>query len=161
MPQSSLCFRTCPSPVGTLVIAGDGRRIHAVRVAVGDPSSEIATDWRHTDSELGEAVDQFEAYFAGERRDFDLAFEQPGTPFQQEAWRALLDVPYGATTTYGDLARAIGRPQASRAVGMAMHRNRIAIAVPCHRVVGKSGSLNGYTGGLDVKRRLLELERGL
>jgi O-6-methylguanine DNA methyltransferase len=98
-------------------------------------------------------------YFAGERTRFTVPLDLRGTSFQQQCWQALLKIPYGDTRSYADIARAIGRPQAFRAVGMANHDNPVAIIVPCHRVVGSNGNLTGYGGGLDVKRQLLELER--
>jgi methylated-DNA-[protein]-cysteine S-methyltransferase len=104
--------------------------------------------------ELGE-------YFAGIRREFSFALDLRGTGFQLACWRALIAIPYGETRTYADIARAVGRPQGFRAVGMANNRNPIAIVVPCHRVIASDGTLCGYGGGLDVKRKLLELEGAL
>lgn len=107
---------------------------------------------------LREAIRQLAAYFKGELKRFELPLAPTGTPFQQQVWRALQEIPYGETATYSDIARRIGRPQAVRAVGMANHRNPIAIVVPCHRVIGKNGHLTGYAGGLAVKSRLLQTE---
>ncbi|HYU34991.1 MAG TPA: methylated-DNA--[protein]-cysteine S-methyltransferase [Thermoanaerobaculia bacterium] len=101
---------------------------------------------------------QLDEYLAGRRRDFDLPLETGGTEFQRQCWEALLRIPYGETRTYGDMAREIGRPAAVRAVGQANHNNPIGVIIPCHRVIGADGSLTGYGGGLDMKRRLLELE---
>lgn len=101
---------------------------------------------------------QLSEYFAGRRRVFDLDLQPGGTPFQQAVWHALLDVPFGKTCSYSDIAQAIGRPSAVRAVGAANGRNPIAIIVPCHRVIGRSGALTGYAAGLDRKRRLLDHE---
>ena len=108
---------------------------------------------------LAEAIAQLTAYFAGALRTFDLPLAPVGTPFQQLAWRALCEIPYGETRSYGDQARAIGRPAASRAVGAANGKNPIAIIVPCHRVIGADGALTGYGGGLARKQKLLDLER--
>ena len=108
---------------------------------------------------LAEAQRQLEEYFAGARTSFDLPLAPHGTPFQQAVWGALLDIPYGETRSYGQIAAAVGRPKASRAVGGACHCNPIAIIVPCHRVVGASGNLTGYAGGLDLKAALLALEQ--
>lgn len=108
---------------------------------------------------IREAFGQLEAYFAGRRKTFDLPLRMEGTPFMRKVWRALCDVLYGETASYGDIAEAIGNPKACRAVGMANNRNPIAIIVPCHRIVGSDGKLVGYGGGLDMKPRLLELER--
>jgi methylated-DNA-[protein]-cysteine S-methyltransferase len=106
-------------------------------------------------------VRELEEYFSGKRRQFTFALDLRGTHFQKECWHALLAISYGETRSYGDIARAVGRPQGFRAVGMANNRNPIAIVVPCHRVIASDGSLCGYGGGLDVKRRLLELEGAL
>ncbi len=103
-------------------------------------------------------MDQLNEYFAGVRRDFDLRLDLEGTPFQQSVWQALLGIPYGETRSYGEIARAIGKPAAARAVGMANHNNPVSIIVPCHRVIGHDGRLVGYGGGLDVKTALLKLE---
>jgi O-6-methylguanine DNA methyltransferase len=106
-------------------------------------------------------VQELEEYFAGQRREFSFALDLRGTDFQLACWRALLAIPYGETRSYGDIARAVGRPQGFRAVGMANNRNPVAIVVPCHRVIASDGTLCGYGGGLDVKRKLLELEGAL
>lgn len=100
------------------------------------------------------------AYFAGERRDFDLPLDPAGTDFQRAVWEALKAIPYGGTRTYGEIAAAVGRPKAVRAVGQANHVNPLPIFIPCHRVVGKGGALTGYAGGLELKRALLALELG-
>jgi methylated-DNA-[protein]-cysteine S-methyltransferase len=112
------------------------------------------------DRVLGAAREQLAAYFARDLKEFDLALATAGTPFQQQVWEALRAVPYGTTCTYGDLAVAVGRPTAVRAVGAANGRNPICLVVPCHRVVGAGGSLTGYAGGLDRKSFLLALEQG-
>jgi len=106
-------------------------------------------------------VRQLEEYFAGQRRSFSFPLDLRGTEFQLACWHALLAIPYGETRTYADIARAVGRPQGFRAVGMANNRNPIAIVVPCHRVIASDGTLCGYGGGLDIKRKLLELEGAL
>lgn len=107
---------------------------------------------------LAETMRQLDEYFAGKRRDFDLPLAPKGTPFQQSVWAALLQIPYGTTASYGQIAAAVGNPKASRAVGMANNRNPISIIIPCHRVIGSDGSLVGYGGGLPIKKQLLELE---
>lgn len=107
---------------------------------------------------LARAQREIKEYLAGERRYFDLPLKLEGTPFQQLVWQALRDIPYGETRSYGELAAAIGRPKACRAVGMANHNNPLAIIVPCHRVIGANGRLTGYAGGLEIKRALLKLE---
>jgi methylated-DNA-[protein]-cysteine S-methyltransferase len=108
---------------------------------------------------LLEAGNQLAAYFAGKLREFHLPLEMAGTDFQLRVWNRLLQIPYGETRSYGELARALGTPAAVRAVGAANGANPIAIVVPCHRVIGSNGALTGYGGGLPLKRRLLELER--
>ncbi len=102
---------------------------------------------------------ELDEYFAGRRRAFDLVLAPAGTPFQLAVWEELRRIPFGGTTTYGELARRVGRPTAARAVGAAVGRNPISIIVPCHRVVGSDGALTGFAGGLDRKRALLALER--
>jgi methylated-DNA-[protein]-cysteine S-methyltransferase len=104
-------------------------------------------------------VGELQQYFAGRRRQFDFPLDLRGTDFQLACWQALLAIPYGETRSYGDIARAVGRPQGFRAVGMANNRNPAAIVVPCHRVIASDGTLCGYGGGLEIKRNLLELER--
>jgi O-6-methylguanine DNA methyltransferase len=106
-------------------------------------------------------VQELEEYFSGQRRNFSFPLDLRGTDFQLDCWRALLAIPYGETRTYADIARAVDRPQGFRAVGMANNRNPIAIVVPCHRVIASDGTLCGYGGGLEIKRKLLELEGAL
>lgn len=108
---------------------------------------------------LKKAGTQLQEYFAGKRKSFDLPLAPEGTPFQPKVWKALLEIPYGETRSYGDIARNIGQEKASRAVGMANNKNPIAIIIPCHRVVGSNGKLVGYAGGLDIKEQLLNLEK--
>ncbi|MYW66804.1 methylated-DNA--[protein]-cysteine S-methyltransferase [Streptomyces sp. SID8379] len=109
---------------------------------------------------FGAVIDQLNAYFQGELKEFDLPLALHGTPFQRTVWEQLLLIPYGETRTYGELAEALGKPNASRAVGLANGKNPVGVIVPCHRVIGANGDLTGYGGGLDRKRRLLDLERG-
>ena len=136
----------------------------------GALSGLYMTDQRHRppeetfgapdDTPFGETIDQLKAYFAGELKEFDLPLRLDGTPFQRTVWEQLRRIPYGETRSYGELADAIGNPKASRAVGLANGRNPLGIIVPCHRVVGANGSLTGFGGGLDRKKRLLDFERG-
>ncbi|MBH5337703.1 methylated-DNA--[protein]-cysteine S-methyltransferase [Streptomyces pactum] len=112
------------------------------------------------DTPFTETVRQLEAYFAGELTEFRLPLRMAGTPFQLRVWEELRHIPYGTTVSYGELAERLGHPTASRAVGLANGKNPISIIVPCHRVVGSSGALTGYGGGLDRKRRLLDFESG-
>ncbi|OBB18688.1 cysteine methyltransferase [Mycolicibacterium setense] len=156
--MTTLHYRTMESPVGLLTLAGrDGRLMHLRMV---DQTYEPNRDgWENDDSAFPEAVDQLSAYFAGDRTDFNLELDMVGTQFQRRVWAALQTIPYGQTCSYGEIARQIGSPGASRAVGLANGHNPIGIIVPCHRVIGANGSLTGYGGGLDRKRALLELER--
>ena len=108
---------------------------------------------------MAETIRQLEAYFAGELESFTLPLAPHGTPFQMEVWRRLCDIPYGQTISYGEMARRIGNPKASRAVGLANGSNPIPIVIPCHRVIGSNGKLTGYGGGLPIKEKLLALER--
>ena len=112
------------------------------------------------DTPFGEAIDQLEVYFSGDLKEFTLELRLDGTPFQRRVWEQLCLIPYGETRSYGELADALGSPGASRAVGLANGKNPIGIIVPCHRVVGANGSLTGYGGGLDRKKRLLDFESG-
>lgn len=158
MPDAALRYATFPSPVGELLVAGDGTAVHALGLAGGDRACLTAPAWRRDDAAMQPACDEILAWLAGERRDFAMPLRLDGTDFQQQVWNELLRIPFGATTTYGDLARRVGRPTAARAVGAAVGRNPVAIVVPCHRVVGRSGVLTGYRYGLEMKRRLLAIE---
>jgi len=151
-------FRSIDSPVGLLTLAGnDGRLMHLRMVdQTHEPSHE---GWKRDDDAFPDAVEQLEAYFAGDRTDFELDLDLVGTQFQRRVWTALQTIPYGETRSYGEIARQIGSPDAFRAVGLANGHNPIGIIVPCHRVIGSNGSLTGYGGGLDRKRALLELEK--
>jgi O-6-methylguanine DNA methyltransferase len=117
--------------------------------------------FEHSPRRMRPYLSQLEEYFAGKRREFTFRLDLRGTDFQLACWRALLSIPYGETRSYADIARAVGKPNAFRAVGMANNRNPVAIVVPCHRVIASDGGLCGYGGGLDVKRKLLELEGAL
>lgn len=148
------------SPVGTLtLIAGNGG-LCAV-LWENDAPNRVRLDKGAHDSGhavLVAAQEQLAQYFAGERRTFDLALDFNGTPFQRAVWQALLDIPYGQTRSYSDVARAIGNPAAVRAVGAANGRNPLSIIAPCHRVIGAAGALTGFAGGLAAKQFLLKLE---
>lgn len=152
------CYRTIDSPVGPLTLAGHDEVLTNLRMEdqAHDPGRR---GWEPDEHAFPKVVDQLEAYFAGELTEFDVAFDLAGTAFQRRVWSTLLEIPYGETWSYGQVARRIGQPTASRAVGMANGRNPVAIIVPCHRVIGASGTLTGYGGGLDRKQVLLDLER--
>ena len=147
------------SPIGELLLTIDGEG-RLTRLRLPGHTSTPPADWVRDASALAEPRRQLAAYFAGELEDFDLPLAPGGTPFQLQVWRALCAIPYGATASYGEIARAVGQPAAARAVGKANNRNPIAIVIPCHRVIGADGSLTGYGGGLDRKRHLLALEAG-
>ena len=142
--------RAIKTPIGPLTLQADEAAVTAIRFG--------ADGARDASPLLDAAEAQLREYFAGARRTFDLPLAPHGTAFQQRVWTALRAIPYGETRTYGELAAAIGSPNASRAVGMANHRNPIPIIIPCHRVIGANGTLTGYAGGLEVKRKLLALE---
>lgn len=145
------------SPIGDILIEGDDDSITRLgRIGGGYDSDEWVPVDRFT--AIKEASQQLDAYWAGELFDFDLPLAPGGTPFQNKVWAALRTIPYGKTASYGDIAKKIGSPTASRAVGAANGRNPIAIVVPCHRVIGANGTLTGYAGGLDMKRQLLAHE---
>lgn len=149
------------SIVGNLLLTADDQCLTRVCFEVSRNRPPLEDDWKEHPSHpvLKTARHQLEEYFAGKRRTFDLPLGPQGTPFQQSVWNALRTIPYGETQSYGDIARAIGKPKAVRAVGAANGANPLPIVVPCHRVVGADGSLTGFGGGLPHKKRLLALER--
>jgi len=151
-------YRTIESPIGPLTLAGRGSVLTNLRM-VDQTYEPSHADWSLDPGAFADTVDQLNAYFAGELIDFDVELDLRGTEFQQRVWKALLTIPYGETRSYGEIAEQIGAPGAARAVGLANGHNRIAIIVPCHRVIGASGRLTGYGGGLERKQSLLELER--
>jgi methylated-DNA-[protein]-cysteine S-methyltransferase len=155
-----MCYCELSTPVGRLLLAGDEKGLRRISFQKGFHPVKPAGDWRRTEEPFREALAQLEAYFAGELRMFDLKLALEGTPFQLEGWSMLRNIPYGETVSYGELARRLGRSKAFRAVGAANGRNPIPIIVPCHRVIGSSGSLTGFGGGLAIKCRLLKLEAG-
>lgn len=149
---------TLDSPVGELLLVGDGRALTGLHMPPHAGPAAGRDGRRRDPAPFAEAARQLRAYFAGELREFDLPLAPRGTAFQRAVWDALLDIPYGRTAGYAEIAARLGRPGAARAVGAANGRNPIAIAIPCHRVVGSAGALTGYGGGLGRKRFLLELE---
>jgi methylated-DNA-[protein]-cysteine S-methyltransferase len=153
------CFCHVESPIGRLLLTSDGTALTGLFTA--PERKAYATEGWVQDAgiaPLAATARQLGEYFAGTRRDFDLPMRLDGTPFQQRVWRELVEIPYGATWSYGELATRIGNPRASRAVGLANGQNPISILVPCHRVIGADGSLTGYGGGLERKRWLLAHE---
>jgi methylated-DNA-[protein]-cysteine S-methyltransferase len=154
---TGLHVMTIPSPIGELSLYSDGSRL--LRIGFPEQVTELAE--RRDDPILMACARQLKEYFDGTRRHFDLPLEPRGTEFQLRVWEALTQIPYGQTRSYRDIALAIGKPTAVRAVGAANGRNPLPIVVPCHRVIGSDGSLTGFAGGLEAKTRLLQLEGSL
>lgn len=150
-------YRTIDSPIGLLTLAGTDGVLTNLRM-VDQTYEPSRVGWTEDSSAFTAAVDQLNAYFAGDLVEFDVDLDLRGTGFQQRVWNALLTIPFGETRSYGEIAEQIGAPGAARAVGLANGHNPIAIIVPCHRVIGASGKLTGYGGGLNRKQTLLELE---
>lgn len=159
-----MLWTVVPSAVGDLTLVSDGGALVAVFFdpAKDDLRRDFPLAKPGTDPVLAQAARELQAYFAGTQHGFDVPVRfAVGTPFQREVWTALQRIPYGQTWTYAQLAAVVGRPQAQRAVGAANGRNPLSVVVPCHRVIGASGALTGYGGGLDRKRTLLALEGAL
>jgi len=157
--ETLFCLHT-HSPVGPLFFAASAKGLvrleFKARVQKLNPNT---IQLRESKSTLAPYLRELDEYFAGDRREFSFPLDLRGTEFQLACWHALLEIPYGETRSYRDIAQAIGHPHAYRAVGMSNNRNPVAIVVPCHRVIASSGSLCGYGGGLDLKRKLLDLEQ--
>lgn len=154
-------YTTHDSPVGTLLIVGEEDAITGLYFPNGKHAPTPGPDWRRDDhaEPFADAKAQLDEYFAGTRQVFDLKLAPQGTDFQERVWQELRRIPYGQTISYGELAKRTGDANASRAVGAANGKNPISIIVPCHRVIGAAGQLTGFGGGLDTKRKLLELEQ--
>ncbi|MGB9104105.1 MAG: methylated-DNA--[protein]-cysteine S-methyltransferase [Terriglobales bacterium] len=158
--METLYSSTWQSPIGPLKLVASDRGLVRLEFGVArvkDPRHAVLVK---SDDKLAPYRRELEKYFAGKLRDFTVPLDLRGTDFQMRCWHALLKIPYGQTRTYADQARAIGRPKAFRAVGLANHDNPIAIIVPCHRVIASDGTLGGYGGGLALKQKLLDLECG-
>ena len=147
-------YAVIDSSMGPLTVASTEKGIASIQFGNSVPRGRVAEP-----SADHETVEQLTEYFEGKRTQFQLPLDFDGTAFQKAVWEELLRIPYGETRSYGDIAKAIGRPGAARAVGMANHDNPIAVVIPCHRVVGRDGSLTGYAGGLQLKAQLLSIER--
>jgi methylated-DNA-[protein]-cysteine S-methyltransferase len=159
MSRDITYWHEAETPIGPLLLAGDGERLKIVHFQSGRWRRSPATDWRADVEPFRPVLSQLAEYFAGTRRDFDVALAFAGTEFQLSVWQALRLIPYGTTISYGELARRIGKDtRASRAVGLANGANPLPIIVPCHRVIGSDGSLTGFGGGIEMKRKLLALE---
>ena len=150
-------YAYAPTPIGDLLLVGVEEGLLQIHFRCAAPPDDATKDERR----FARVMRQLDEYFAGKRTTFDVPLAMRGTPFQLGVWRALQRIPYGETRTYAGIAQEIGRPSATRAVGAANGANPIPIIVPCHRVIGTNGSLTGFGGGIDVKRRLLELEAGV
>jgi methylated-DNA-[protein]-cysteine S-methyltransferase len=146
------------SPIGELTLTAIGGVLTGVHMNEQRHAPKLPAGCERDDAGLAHVVEQLEGYFDGSLTDFDLPMTMQGTEFQRRVWASLCEIPYGETISYGELARHVGNPKASRAVGLANGRNPVAIIVPCHRVIGADGSLTGYGGGLDRKVWLLEHE---
>ena len=149
-----------PAPVGPLLVATSPTGLRRIAFGAGPRGAEPEPGWIEDARAVAGAAAQLEAWFAGALRRFELALDTSGTEFQRAVWTAVAAIPYGETASYADVALAAGRPRASRAVGAANGANPLPIVVPCHRVVGADGSLTGFAGGLETKRRLLAHEAG-
>jgi len=157
--MNSIYFSKFECRVGRLLLVGDDAGLRTINFQVGKRPIEPHADWTRSDEAFTQVREQLTAYFQGDLLEFDLPLRPSGTEFQMDVWQELLNIPYGETISYGELAGRIGRPKASRAVGAANGANPLPIVVPCHRVIGASGKLTGFGGGLPNKVILLDLER--
>lgn len=146
------------SPIGQLLLAGNADALSVIGFPRGAMRRDPEADWIYNEEPFESVRTQLSEYFAGQRKQFDVPLDLSGTEFQVSVLQELQQIPYGETTSYGDIAKRIGRPKAVRAVGAANGRNPIPIIVPCHRVIGSGGALTGFGGGLDTKAELLRLE---
>ena len=154
-------YSTFDSPLGELLAVGDGNALHGLYMQEGRTAIAVDRDWEPADEPFADLRTQLTEYFDGARTAFDVPLALTGSAFQRRVWRALQDIPYGETASYGAIAGRLGVPSAARAVGVANRQNPVCVIVPCHRVIGADGSLTGYGGGLARKRLLLELESGV
>lgn len=158
MAERILSYTYLESPVGRLLLAGEDAALHYLSFPAGHKTFGPRPQWRRDDASFGAVTGQLAAYFAGKLQRFDVPLVLTGTEFQKRVWNTLLSIPFGETRSYGWLARAIGKPTASRAVGAANGANPIPVIIPCHRVIGSSGALTGFGGGIETKKFLLEHE---
>ncbi len=149
------------SPVGRLLLAGTARALTHISFQDGRHPIKPDPRWTYADGPFQQPIRQLKEYFSGKRKTFRIRLAPQGTPFQLKVWQALRAIPYGHTTSYGQIAKAIGKPRAARAIGAANGRNPLSIIVPCHRVIGSNGQLVGYGGGLSIKEALLTHEHPL
>lgn len=153
-----LAYTRHPSPLGDLLLAGDSDALHLIAFPTGPKQVAPADAWMKDTTLFADARAQLDAYFAGDLTEFDLTYTLDGTEFQNSVWQTLATIPFGETWSYGQLAKALDRPKASRAVGAANGANPLPIILPCHRVIGASGDLTGFGGGMKAKELLLTLE---
>ncbi|MFK8033757.1 MAG: methylated-DNA--[protein]-cysteine S-methyltransferase [Hyphomicrobiales bacterium] len=158
MTNLPLAYGYFNSPVGNLLVAGDGEELHLISFPNGSGATHPKENWRKDESVFDAVFTQLAAYFAGELIQFDLPLRLKGTDFQNKVWTTLLEIPFGRTWSYGQLASCIKKPNASRAVGAANGANPIPIIIPCHRVIGADNSLTGFGGGIETKEFLLKHE---
>ena len=156
--QTTTLYATFDSPIGELLAVGDGEALTGLHMQDGRLPLTPQASWEYDEAAFGELRAQLREYFTGARREFELPLAPRGSEFQLRVWAALREIPYGETVSYGELAERIGCPASARAVGAANGRNPIAVVIPCHRVIGASGRLTGFAGGLERKRLLLDLE---
>jgi methylated-DNA-[protein]-cysteine S-methyltransferase len=147
-------YAVLDTPVGPVTLASSEQGLSSLQFGTAIPAGAVMDN-----SANAIFLNKVSEYFQGRRAHFDFPLDVEGTPFQMTVWKALMQIPYGETRSYGDIAKAIGKPGAARAVGMANHENPVAVVIPCHRVVGQNGSLTGYAGGLELKQKLLSIER--
>jgi methylated-DNA-[protein]-cysteine S-methyltransferase len=160
MTSRAMSYTVMESPVGSLLLAADVEGLRQITFMRGRRAVRPDPEWRENHTPFKAAIRQLRAYFSGTLKDFTLPLAPEGTPFQLDVWKRLCEIPYGETTSYGEIARRIGHPEAARAVGLANGTNPLPIVIPCHRVIGSTGKLTGYGGGLLIKEKLLALERG-
>jgi methylated-DNA-[protein]-cysteine S-methyltransferase len=158
---TELIYTMMDSPIGDLLLVGDGEALWRLDMQQGRRPTVIDPRWERRDQAFADVRRQLTEYFDGRRRSFDVPLALEGNSFELRVWDALREIPYGESVSYGEIARRIGQPDAPRAVGLANGRNPIAVIVPCHRVIGANGTLVGYGGGLERKRLLLDLESGV
>ena len=156
---TTICYCDIDTPLGRMSVQGDGEFVTGLYMPQHKGWQGPDDSWRQSDAAFTTIREQLAEYFAGARQEFDVPLKLVGTPFQQQVWRELVRIPFGTTITYAELARRVGKPSASRAVGHANGRNPVSILVPCHRVIGANGKLTGYAGGIDKKEWLLNWER--
>jgi methylated-DNA-[protein]-cysteine S-methyltransferase len=155
----TMYYTRTDSPLGELLLVADDTGLRKIFFENGRDRHRLDSSWTEDGGPFRNAISQLRSYFAGELQEFDLSLAPEGTAFQLKVWKHLCKIAYGETISYGELARRIGNPKASRAVGLANGSNPIPIVIPCHRVIGSNGKLTGYGGGLPIKEKLLALER--